>query len=436
MQSHSDNFIGKAALKSDQAVLTFLLIPFGFTGKMKLLIIEPEAGGHHFLPYLQYFSKAAQAQDISILLMTSASAAAHPAMALLQNSLVKPIEICLMPEVPGIKSGGTMALFARQRLAYQAVEIGFSKIPKQAQPEHIIMMCMDGFDRWFALFGSPFGSITYSGLYIGVKFHLHALAIAPAGRLAAIHQWLFRRFVLQKKLYAAATIDESLLEFYKAQPGILKKLRFVPDPGEVALIESQSAARIGLEIPLDKFVVLMYGGISLRKNITGLLEAAAATPAAFVILAGRMDEEAQQICQSSAHGNQLRAENRLLCFNQFIEPALESTLFSASDCVWLCYASDFYGQSAVLAQAASAQKPILARSGGQIGFTCRKHELGICAAPDQPDEIQAALRQLIGDESLRERFIANAVKFATARSAKAFGNAMLALIPSKAAAIP
>lgn len=403
---------------------------------MKLLIIEPEAGGHHFLPYVQYFAQAAQVQGISVRLMTSASACAHPAMALLQDSLVKPLEICLMPDVPAIKTGGSFALFARQRLAYKAVADGFSKIPHADRPEHIVMMCMDGFDRWFALFGSPFGSIRYSGLYIGVKFHLHALGIAPAGRLAAVHQWLFNRLAAQKNLYAAATIDESLLEFYKAEPKILNKLRFVPDPGQVALLESQAAARIRLDMPTDKFAVLMYGGISQRKNITGLLAAATAVSNVLVVLAGRMDDEARQICQRSAHAHQLRAENRLRCFDQFIEPALESAVFSASDCVWLCYASDFYGQSAVLAQAASAQKPILARSGGQIGYTCAKHELGICAAPNQPEQILKALTQLMDDETLRQRFIAHAAKFAPARSAKAFGAAMLACIPKSVTLSP
>lgn len=397
---------------------------------MKLLIIEPEAGGHHFLPYLQYFVQAAQAQGISVRLMTSASACAHPAMALLQDSLVKPLEICLMPEVPAIKSGGTLALFSRQRLAYKAVSDGFIKIPHVDRPEHIVMMCMDGFDRWFALFGSPFGKISYSGLYIGVKFHLHALGIAPSGRLAAVHQWLFNRLAAQKKLYASATIDESLLVFYKSEPKILSKLRFVPDPGQVKLVENQAAAQMRLDIPADQFVILMYGGISQRKNISGLLEAASGVSSAYVVLAGRMDDEAREICLQSANAIQLRAEKRLLCFDQFIEPALESAVFSACDCVWLCYASDFYGQSAVLAQAASAGKPILARTGGQIGNMCSKHGLGICAEPHQPNAVARALTSLMDHCSVSQYFHDGTAKFAESRSALAFGQAMLMLIPA------
>ena len=405
-------------------VLTFI------KKNMKLLIIEPNADGHHFLPYLQYFAVAAQNAGISIQLMTTAGAAAHPAMATVQSALAKPMPVVLMPDAPPIRSGSTLALFARQRVAYKTVVQGYSAIAKADRPSHILLMCMDGFDRWFALFGSPFGNISYSGLHIGLKFHLNKLGFAPAGRLARVNQWLFTRLLKHKTLFAAASIDESLLTFYANQPKLLKKLRFVPDPGEVGLTESPKFARSQLAIAPEQFALMTYGGIGMRKNLGLLLQCAAQIPEIILILAGRMEAEARQLCQNSPFAETLRVENRFLCFDQFIEPALESRLFAATDCVWLCYSPDFYGQSAVLAQSASAGKPILGRKGGQIGYITELHKLGPTAAPDDASEIAAKLRQLIDDTALRQQFSENAAKFAPSRNAAAFGSAMLRCIPS------
>ncbi len=396
---------------------------------MKLLIVEPNADGHHFLPYLQYFAIAAQQAGICVELMTTTGAAAHPAMAMVQSTLLKPMTVVLMPDEPSIQSSSTLALFARQREAYKTVAAGFNAIAKADRPDHIMLMCMDGFDRWFALFGSPFGKIPYSGLHIGLKFHLNKLGFGPSGRLALVNQWLFRRLVNQKALYVAASIDESLLSFHANQPKVFNKLRFVPDPGEVTLTESPDAARAALAMPSGKFALMVYGAVGMRKNLGLLLQCAAQMPEVMLILAGRMEIEARQLCQNSPFAETLRAENRFLCFDQFIEPALESRLFAAADCVWLCYSPDFYGQSAVLAQAASAGKPILGRSGGQIGYMTELHKLGPTAAPDDAADICAKLRQLIDDVALRQLYSDNAAKFAPTRNASAFSAAILRCIP-------
>ena len=64
---------------------------------MKLLVVEPDPGGHHFIPYLLFFARQAQARGIEVSLLTTEAATRHPAMAMLQEGLDTPLPVHPMP---------------------------------------------------------------------------------------------------------------------------------------------------------------------------------------------------------------------------------------------------------------------------------------------------------------------------------------------------
>ena len=399
---------------------------------MKLLIVEPYPGGHHFVPYLLFLAKAAMARGIEVRLMTTASAMRHPAFAVLQASLPAPLPVDPMPELPRME--GASGLFGQMRRQWDYWDVmarGFSRLPANARPDHVFLLSMDSLDRVMALRGSPFGKTPFSGLFVHLKFHWASLGVGPAGRFPAIHQWLLSRLLKMCSLHALATIDESLPEWWQARhPRCAHKLRFVPDPGHIRLEEDRQTARRKLGIAADAFVVLLYGRISSRKNVAALLRALFAGGNAVAVLAGQVEQSDAHLPQSD-DAKALRDQGRLLVLDRFIDLDEEQRLFCATDVVWLGYARSEWGQSAILAQAASAGRPVLAREGGWIGWMTQRHRLGLCVDPEDAEQVNAALEKLRPRRALAEEIRAAASEFARGRSEGAFAHAILNCIPAQ-----
>ena len=81
---------------------------------------------------------------------------------------------------------------------------------------------------------------------------------------------------------------------------------------------------------------------------------------------------------------------RVLEFNGFVSPELETQLFSACDAVWLGY-HGHYGMSGVLVQAYRFGKPVIATAQGLIGWFARRENLGPVLASRSPTAVLAAI---------------------------------------------
>ena len=398
---------------------------------MKLLVVEPDPGGHHFIPYLLFFARQAQARGIEVSLLTTEAATRHPAMAMLQAGLARPLQVHPMPGL-AVASGRRVAgLLQAQWNYWQAVATGFRNLPADARPDHVFVLSMDGLDRMVALRGSPFGRTPFSGLFVHLKFHWASLGIAPPGRLPKLQQWLFARLLAMRRVHALATIDASLPDWWRPRhPRHAAKLRHVPDPGHVRIHETRAQARAALGLDPAAFVVMVYGNISAAKNLAALLRAAAlGGPSPVVLVAGQVADAECRACLASESALALQAAGRLRVFDRFVDLELEQRLFSAADVLWLGYARQVWGQSAVLAQAASAGRPVLAREGGWIGWMTRHHALGLCVDPQDPDQVNAALAQLRPGQPAAEAAHEAAARFADQRSEAAFAAAMLRCLP-------
>ena len=398
---------------------------------MRLLVVEPDPGGHHFIPYLLFFAREAQARGIEVHLMTTAAATRHPAWAMLQEGLAKPLPVALMPEPAAASGYRFVGLLMAQWNYWRAVADGFRRLPADARPDHVFVLSMDGLDRMLALRGSPFGNTPFSGLFVHLKFHWAALGIAPPGRFPWLQQRLFARLLGMKRLHVAATIDASLPGWWQARHRRnAARLQYVPDPGHVRIHQSRAQARTALGLDPGARVVLVYGDISTGKNLAALLRAASAAASPLVVVvAGRVSEAEREGSLASAQAQALQASGRLRVLDGFADLALEQRLFSAADVVWLGYARQFMGQSAVLAQAASAGKPVLAREGGWIGWMTRQHGLGLCVDPEDPAQVNAALARLWPGQVEADVAHQAALAFAAQRSEAAFAAAMLRCLP-------
>ena len=400
-------------------------------GVKRLLIVEPCPGGHHFIPYLLFLARAAMARGMEVSLLTTRSATGHPAFQMLQASLPRELEVAFMPELPASGQGGVFGLLRGQWDYWKVVAAGYAALPPQARPDHVFVLSMDGLDRMVALRGSPFGRTPFSGLFVHLKFHWASLGIAPPGRLPMLQQWLFARLLAMPRVHALATIDASLPGWWQPRhPRHAAKLRHVPDPGHVRIHETRVQARAALGLDPEAFVVMVYGNISAAKNLAALLRAAAlGGPSPVMLVAGQVADAECRACLASESALALQAAGRLRVFDQFVDLELEQRLFSAADVLWLGYARQVWGQSAVLAQAASAGRPVLAREGGWIGWMTRRHGLGLCVDPLDPDQVNAALAQLRPGQPAAEAAREAAARFADQRSEAAFAAAMLRCLP-------
>lgn len=398
----------------------------------RLLVVEPDARGHHFIPYLLFLARAAMSRGMEVSLLTTRSATDHPAFRMLQASLPQPLQIAYMPELPESGRGGVLGLLRWQWDYWTVVAAGFAGLPPQARPDHVFVLSMDSLDRLVALRGSPFGDTPFSGLFVHLKLHWASLGVAPSGRFPGVQERVLSRLLGMDSLHAAGTIDAALPDWWQARhPRHGHKLRYVPDPGQVRVLDSQEQARSRLGIGADDFVVLAYGDMSPRKNLGALLDAAAAPEGgATVVVAGTVDEAVRRQALSSPQARTLQAAGRLHVFDGFADLELEQRLFSAADVLWLGYARSMWGQSAVLAQAASAGRPVLAREGGWIGWMTQRHGLGLCVDPDQPTQVNAALARLQPGQPQAEQARQAAVTFAAQRSEAAFAEAILQCLPA------
>lgn len=383
-----------------------------------IVLVEPEAGGHHFLPYLLFLAQALQERGHPLTLLTTAAAAAHPAMQRLQQELRDPLPWRPM-RAPVAQGPGTLGLLRRQFDYWCSVRDAAATVPERETV--FVLMSADALDRAIALRGSPFGSHRFVPLFIQVKFHWPALGIGPGGRFAGLSRWAFLRVLGHRALHTAATIDASLPEALAGHP-LAARLRVVPDPGEIHCALDRRAARAALGLPATAPIVLVYGVIDARKGIPALLAAARELPDLHVVLAGRFAPG--HAAALAAHGAaDLQAAMRLSVCDRYVDTEEEGRLFRAADLVWLGYAPDFHGQSAVLAQAASAGVPVLGKAGGLIGRTIRAARLGLTVDPAAQDAVVAALQLALS--SSPAQLAPGAARFAAERSAAAYRRAWI-----------
>lgn len=393
----------------------------------RILLVEPEGGGHHFVPHGALLLRALRSVGVDAALMTTRTARAHPALTELESMVGAPCELWDMPEIPGFGGGSVFHLAWAQFRYWRAVRAGFRRQRRSRAPDLCILLGLDSVDRAIAALGNPFGRTPFVGLTIQTKHHWPEFGIGPGGRNASLNRATFDRVLARRDCLGIATIDQTLVEYQLRHGRAAHKLRHVPDPGEVVRKIPRDQARADMVMPVDAPVILVYGGLDDRKNVGPLLRAAAAAASApTVVLAGVVDDEVYALAYSP-EWQALEAAGRLRIENGFVTLEREARLFAAADVAWVGYRADFNGHSAVIPQAASVGVPVLGRRGGLIGTTIEAHGLGLTLDPLDSARVSAAIDELA--MARRDGRYAQALaRFAASRSHLAYGAAWLAAL--------
>lgn len=387
----------------------------------RLLIVEPDAEGHHLVLYTRLLLREAVTRGWAVTVLTTESSRKHAAFDIIAADHVKGLRTIVMSDVH-YDTSGSVALLASHLRLWGALAKASSKNNHFLDFDLIYCVNLDYFQKALSLRGSPFGGRPFAGMLMNPKFHRLPMGLGPPSRGDFLYQMLFKRLLALRCLKRLLVVDAPFQEFC-VQRGFAhaEKICLVSDVGELFGVESGGSARQRLGLPSDAFVILLYGSLSLRKGVEQLLRAVRSMDQSDVIalVAGKPDQAIAELL-SSPWCRALQESGQLKVRAEFHDDQSEAAVFAAADLVWLGYVGGAYGSSGVLYQAGSAGLPVISMADGLIGWTVRKHKLGIALDANDTAAAIDAIQRLRNDESMRTEFGENGRQLSKRHSGTAF----------------
>ena len=403
----------------------FRFRPAATAAKVKVLIVEPEAAGHHMVLYFRHITREVLARGWHLRLLTSRSATAHPAFLEVAKEFSGRFEVTQMPDVAPPQRRQTPIALGRWHLRhYRAMARAFDGLAEDQRPNVIYLNNLDGIDKLLPVLGSPFRGTRFAGLLMSIRFHHSKVGVMEPRRWRnPLLKVLFRRLLRLPSLGAVIVTDESFRDFIAQQrfPD-REKVVFAAEPGGFPDGRRRTDARRRLGVRDEQVVLLVYGSIEARKGVLALSRAVAdgACPRELmVLLAGTKADDVLNVRHESAL-QALRDGGRLIEISGFFTGEEELEVFSAADIVWLAY-EGFYGMSGVLVQAGSMGLPVIACEEGLIGWVTKKYGMGITVRAREVASVVGALSRLASDSTLRRELGENGRAMAKGHDPRSFG---------------
>lgn len=390
---------------------------------MRLLVVEPQASGHHLALYTRHVIRAAVKRGWDVSLMTTEVALAHPAMDLLQSEVDRRLRVHLMQEVPVSGELRIWAQIKRQMDYYYSMQEAYRRVRKEMGADIIYVINLDLIDKVVGLLGSPFDETPFAGMLMSIKFHRHDMGVGPQRRSDLLYRWLFKRLTSIARLRFVAVVDEAFDTYVRRASDIdRQKIRFVPDVGHLSGAETHLDARNHLGIAAEDFTILVYGSLTARKGVSELLRAVQVLrdPRIRVLVAGVQDPKIRRLFDETLI-NAMVQDGSIIIIDRFLTDAEEYRVFRCADAVWLGYVEGFTGSSGVLYQAGSVGVPVIASKHGLLGWLTERHRVGLTIEPTSEIEVSAAIKALAGDRNLRQDLGRNGRRMAVNHTPSSFG---------------
>jgi glycosyltransferase involved in cell wall biosynthesis len=388
--------------------------------------------------YVRWMSREAVGRGYDVWLATSVDCLEHPACRSLLAECGGRLRTVALPEEPAGEARGALGQAAKQLRCWRLFDKCYGRLAQDERPDYVFVPYLDHCIYATALLGSPFRGAPWGGLLITPSFHLSKGGFgAPRSRLQWVKEKAFFRLLRDGSLRAAFTFDEALIQHVRRdRAGLVKRLRFLPEPAELHGPHSRGSARRALGVPADAKVVLVYGVLDATKGIDALLsgtEDHRFPGEVSIILAGRQDAEVRAML-ASPQARSLREAGRLFEIDKYMHGEDEHAVFRAADVVWIGYRRQ-YISSGVLIQAAMAGLPNVACDEGLIGWLTERHGLGLTVRVDDARAAAEAISRLVRDPRLATELGENGVRFSQAhkvgRFSRTFGDELLLNFPGE-----
>jgi glycosyltransferase involved in cell wall biosynthesis len=390
---------------------------------MRLLIVEPDAEGHHLVLYTRLLLREAVRRGWTVTLLTTESSLNHAAFDIISADHGGALQTIVMPEVDRSNTG-SIALFISQSKLWKALARVCKANNGFADFDLIYCINLDYFEKALSLRGSPFGAIPFAGMLMNPKFHRAPMGLGPPSRADFLYRILSKRMLAIKSLRWLMVVDRPFRDFCRQQRFVhADKIRLIADVGEVSQAKYSGSAREGLGIQPGAFVILLYGSLSRRKGVEDLLRAVQSLgqPEVVALVAGKPDRTITAML-SSPWCRALQESGQLVFRAGFQDDKSEAMVFAAADVVWLGYSGGAYGSSGVLYQAGSAGLPVISMVEGLIGWTVEEHRLGVALNTSDVPGVVSVIQRLRDDESMLREFGENGRRLAKHHTGAAFAD--------------
>lgn len=352
---------------------------------MKLLVFNPgDQGGIVKYAWHQAEELARLGCSVDVLCEKQA----EPPVSRLARALLR-----LIPDQPANKRRGKLArrsFLIRQHLGNQVI-LFYSILV--LRPDVVLLAGYSEFLSpvwvWLQLAASKLTGVMFTAV---LHDPVRNLSIGPAGwhRLSVkLAYWPLAALFVHQKPPPEAGVP-ARLPVYQVPHGLFPL-------GKASV--SREAFRSRWGIPEEAVVFLSFGFIRDAKNIDLLIRALPDNPAAYLMVAGRVQSQSanRPVEYYEALARKLGVERRVKFTGEFVPEEEIPVYFHAADVAALSYSGSFRSQSGVLNIAANVDKPILASSGpGPLKSCVDKFQLGEFVAPDDAQALSDGMAKLCG----------------------------------------
>jgi hypothetical protein len=270
------------------------------------------------------------------------------------------------------KKKNFFTLFKFQLKNFFLVKNIFKKIIKKSNIDHVYVNTLDHFDKVIPLFGSPFGELPFSCLYLNPKFYNEELFKFKSIFLKNhLYKFLFFILIINKKLKNIFLVDPLYtIKFKKKYSFFKKKIIGVHDFSSFSDKHAFNKKKFNNKIKK----ILVFGSIKFNKGISELLNFFKTYKKnnIRILLVGKQNHDVNLFInnQFSKHP---QLKKKISIVNKYLKHDSSCIrYFRNTDYVWVGYSNNFYGSSGVFFAACKMKNPVIVNSNGlinQINFS-------------------------------------------------------------------
>ena len=357
-----------------------------------LLIIETEYVGHYLTGYIPYILRALKKNDLKIYLLLSDKALkkGKGALKILKDEKI-PFEIITIKYIEPLHNNFLTLLFYQIKL-YFLIKNKFYNINNKIKFDHIFLTSAQRFDKALSIFGSPFGDVQFSCIFLGLKFYLKSYGIESTSTNHLLSKLLFYNFLRSKNLFKVITNDYLLEKFVIKNDWQNKnKILSLHDPKEFNYQYNKNYSRKIINVDTDRFVILVYGAIIDSKGIKELIQLFKVDESnVHCIIVGKQLGKTKYFLKNDKYVKSLIWQKKISLYDGWHSEKKEAIFFSASDAIWIGY-KNYSFPSGVLYQAISIKKPCIVSNDGFINELNKKYKFGVSVNINDPKAIMKSI---------------------------------------------
>lgn len=346
---------------------------------MKILIVELDYRGHHFILYLNKLIFKFLKKKYQIFLLTTKSAVESQAFKILKKKYLNDFEVILINDINLNNNKNFVNKFCFQVKYFFLLFNNITTLNLKYNFTKIYFNHFDPFFFAYAIFGFFLKTSKISGLLLNIKFHQYFFGIKKRTILDNLKFLLFKLFLKNSRLENVFIIDPLFKNFLNKKKIFNKKIIYVNEAVNKIYYIDKKLCKKKLSINNVGKCILIYGAISKRKGVIELLSALSlnSDKNIYVIIAGKFENNfLNEVRLYLRMNNSLKKKVKVI--HKFISLKEQNYLFNICDYVWLGYnhlSSD--SSSGVLQLSVVAEKPVIASNRGLISFIVKRNKIGL-----------------------------------------------------------